>query len=85
MAKSTPTLPHCCSTHRLAGLDVIETLFINDTLASFDKMRDHEDGCAWPAADAVEALRHTYRPWILGHIGDAIDFACDLLEQEVTA
>ena len=81
----TPALPQCCVTHRLAALEVVETVFVTDVLASYDRRRDHADGCAWPADAAVDALRHGYKSWVLAHIADAIDLACDLLELEVAA
>ncbi|MEX2659704.1 MAG: hypothetical protein WD232_08405 [Acidimicrobiales bacterium] len=82
--RQVPALPQCCVHHRLAALDVVETMFVNDTLANYDRMLDPVGG-AWPADAAVAALRTTYKPWILGHIGDAIDLAIDLLDQEVAA
>ena len=81
----TPALPQCCVTHRLAALEVVETVFVTDVLASYDRRRDHADGCAWPADAAVDALRHGYKAWMAAIIADAIDFACDLLDQEVAA
>jgi len=83
MAESnrTPAIPQCCVDHRLAVLDAVEILFFNDTLASFDRLRDHEDGCGWPPSDAIDALREGYRPWIVDRVGGAIDLAISYLEQ----
>lgn len=75
------TIPQCCACHRLAGLDAVETLVLNDTLSRYDDMV----AAGWPAPDALDALRHSYRAWILGRFGDAIDRGCDLLELEAVA
>lgn len=81
--RQVATLPSCCPVHRLAGLNVIETVFVNDTIGNFDQLIDHADGCGWSAAAAVDELRHTYKPWVVTLIADAVDLAIDLLEREV--
>lgn len=75
------TIPQCCGPHRLAALESIETLFVNDALSSFDKMLQS----GWPADAALAALRDTYRAWVLGRMGDAIDLGLELLDAEVVA
>lgn len=76
-----PTIPTCCAGHRLAVFDLVETLLVNDTRVHFDNML----AAGWPLPDALDALRHGYRGWILARFGDAIDLGCDLLEMEVAA
>ena len=83
--RQVPALPQCCVAHRMAAIGVLETLVFNDSLATFDHLLDASDGCALPGPDAIDELRHGYREWLLGHLGDAIDDACALLEAEVAA
>lgn len=78
---SPPTLPQCCSDHRMAGLDVIETLLTNDTLTNYDRMIE----AGWPHEGALDALRGCYRSWLLTRFGDAIDIGLELLEIEAMA
>ncbi len=65
--------------HRLAALDALETLVLNDVLTSFDQMVEAD----WPHDAAVDALRSTYREWLLGRLGDAIDLGVEFLDREV--
>lgn len=76
-----PTIPQCCAVHRLAALDAVEALVTNDVMASFDRMVQE----GWSAHAAIDALHSTYRSWILGRLGDAIDIGLDLLDLEVAA
>jgi len=79
MAEFTPTLPRCCSTHRLDALDAIDAAVLNDVRGTFDRMV----GNGWPPSEALAAVRTDYRTWILGRFDAAIELGVDLLELEV--
>lgn len=69
------SIPQCCPGCRLDALNVLETLLLNDARTSFDRMV----AAGWPHDAAVDALRWTYKQWIIGRFADAIDAGCDLL------
>lgn len=81
VSEPTPALPRCCVTHRLAGVDVLETMLVNDVRSTHDEMV----GNGWPPEAALDSVRNDYRSWVLGRFGDAIELGCALIELEVTA
>lgn len=69
-----------CASHRLAAFDQLDTLVLNDVLATYDRMVAN----GWETGDALAAVRADYRSWLLTRFSDAIALGVGLLELEVT-
>ncbi len=77
----TAALPRCCASHRLAPLDMVDAMLLNDVRATYDQMV--ETGWAPPAV--LESVRADYGSWLLGRLAGAIELGVDLIELEVSA
>jgi hypothetical protein len=74
-------LPQCCGVHRGRALDALDAVVVNDVFTTFDKMV----ASGWPVADALDALHHGYRAWLMARFGHALDFGLGLLDMEAAA
>ncbi len=74
-------LPQCCGDHRCRALDALDTVVVNDVIITFDEMV----ASGWPVRDALDAIRHDYRDWLLQRFRHAIDFSLGLLDMETAA